>query len=94
MRGDPLTDREIVLQHSAAGGTMTRLADKPKLQLRTPVASDRKAHSVEGAFFGKAGTAGSVAKIAKLPHFLIRRFDAFMSGSATMSGPSSAQRQP
>jgi hypothetical protein len=89
---NPLSLREIVFQRSMARGTMCGFADEPKLQLRPPVASNRKSHRIVSPFFWEPRTTRRVTQIAKLPQLPIRRFRSLVAGRAAMPSPSPAKR--
>jgi hypothetical protein len=94
VRRNPLASQEIVFHSAVACGTMIRLADETKLKLRATVAGDREPYRVVGAPLRQSRTARCITQIAKFPQFFLGRFVAFMARCATMTGPSSTQREP
>ena len=91
MRGDPLSQSEVVFQYTVTRRTMCRLADKTHEQLRAAIAGDGETHCVAIAIDRQTGTASGVTQIAILRQFLLRRLDAFMSRGGTMSLPAATQ---
>ena len=91
MRGDPLSQSEVVFQHTVPCGTMCRLTNKTQEQLRTAVAGNGETYGVAITIHRQTGATAGVTQIAIVHQFFLRWLDAFMARGRTMSLPAGTQ---
>ncbi|PYJ53313.1 MAG: hypothetical protein DME82_14435 [Verrucomicrobia bacterium] len=91
MRGNPLSQREVVLQHTVTRRTMCRLTNKTQEQLCAAIARDGETHCVATTIHWQTGTTAGVTQIAVFPQFLLGRLDSFVAWGRTMSVPAATQ---